>query len=490
MPDHEGTGELSLTDEQIEVVRSDAARLRVYAFAGAGKTTTLEAYARARPDRSFLYVAFNRSVREEAQNRFPDNVEARTAHSIAYRKHGRNYRDQLSGGLRLRTVRDAIADSVDYHWAGVVRQGLRNFLASGDQDVRTDHIPPSDEVETQPAIEHVENLFERMLDPGDRDVPMIHDGYLKRFQLDGPDLTDRWDVILYDEAQDLNPVTHAIFLEQDMPIVMVGDPHQQIYRFRGSVNAMQKFEAEQTLYLSKSFRFGDGIADLCTGLLKKFKELPRAIRGTGENSNIQTIDPEKPFAILHRTFAGTFETAAMETRLGNKLNWVGGIRNYELGRVKDVYHLYENRPDRIDDYRLKKSFGSYEEYRMAARESNDQELKKMCGVVEKFNDSIPRVLRRIKDHSTEDPDRADRILSTAHRAKGKEWDQVKLSDDFPRPGSERWDREMTHAERVDEVNLFYVAMTRARRNLNVPEFLLKALDDRNSPEDGSRKGDS
>jgi F-box protein, helicase, 18 len=43
---------------------------------------------------------------------------------------------------------------------------------------------------------------------------------------------------------------------QKAPKIFVGDSHQQIYRFRGAVDAMKQVEAVQTLRLSQSFRFG------------------------------------------------------------------------------------------------------------------------------------------------------------------------------------------------------------------------------------------
>ncbi|MBI9085681.1 MAG: hypothetical protein JEZ11_18940 [Desulfobacterales bacterium] len=45
--------------------------LKVLAFAGTGKTTTLMAVAETRPNRRFLYIAFNKSVQIEAARKFP-----------------------------------------------------------------------------------------------------------------------------------------------------------------------------------------------------------------------------------------------------------------------------------------------------------------------------------------------------------------------------------------------------------------------------------
>ncbi|MCT6953414.1 UvrD-helicase domain-containing protein, partial [Salmonella enterica] len=68
--------------------------------------------------------------------------------------------------------------------------------------------------------------------------PVTHDTYLKIYQLSKPDLSARCTTVLFDEAQDANPVTSAIILEQPCRVVLVGDTHQQIYRFRGADNAL------------------------------------------------------------------------------------------------------------------------------------------------------------------------------------------------------------------------------------------------------------
>lgn len=63
------------------------------------------------------------------------------------------------------------------------------------------------------ALRAVRTLWQAMSDP-DGTFPVTHDTYLKLFQLSGPDLSRRWDTILFDEAQDANPVTSALVLGQ------------------------------------------------------------------------------------------------------------------------------------------------------------------------------------------------------------------------------------------------------------------------------------
>lgn len=44
-----------------------------------------------------------------------------------------------------------------------------------------------------------------------------------------------------------------IFQQQTQARIMVGDPHQQIYAFRGAINAMEIVQATQTFYLTQVF---------------------------------------------------------------------------------------------------------------------------------------------------------------------------------------------------------------------------------------------
>ena len=99
------------TFEQKKIIDTDLAPgqvLKVLAFAGTGKTTTLVAYARKRPGRRFLYLAFNKSVQLEAAKKFPANVMARTAHSLAFQAKGFQYKDRLVKGFRANQIMTAL----------------------------------------------------------------------------------------------------------------------------------------------------------------------------------------------------------------------------------------------------------------------------------------------------------------------------------------------------------------------------------------------
>ena len=58
----------------------------------------------------------------------------------------------------------------------------------------------------------------------------------------------------------------GILLKQkNAQVIYVGDAHQQIYAWRGAVNAMQQLPMPESR-LTTSFRFGEEIADVANNL--------------------------------------------------------------------------------------------------------------------------------------------------------------------------------------------------------------------------------
>lgn len=75
---------MKYTEEQMACIQSDAPSLSINAFAGTGKTSTLVGRAEARKKEKILYIAFNRSMAEDASKRFPENVVCKSSHSLAF----------------------------------------------------------------------------------------------------------------------------------------------------------------------------------------------------------------------------------------------------------------------------------------------------------------------------------------------------------------------------------------------------------------------
>ena len=79
---------MELTQEQKRIIASEE-DLVINAVAGSGKTTTILEYARRRTNKRILYLVFNKSAKQKAQQLFMVNhlthVSVETAHSLAYR---------------------------------------------------------------------------------------------------------------------------------------------------------------------------------------------------------------------------------------------------------------------------------------------------------------------------------------------------------------------------------------------------------------------
>ena len=74
-----------------------------------------------------------------------------------------------------------------------------------------------------------------------------------------------------------------ILLSQPQGKILVGDPHQQIYSFRGAVNAMENVQADTIFYLTQSFRFGPEISHIAASCLEVLKsEKKKTLVGSGK----------------------------------------------------------------------------------------------------------------------------------------------------------------------------------------------------------------
>ncbi len=477
---------IQMTREQKQIIDQEllpGETLKIMAFAGTGKTTTLVEYTRKRPGTRFLYIAFNKRVQMEAAQKFPANVTARTTHALAFRTKGFQHKDRLVGGFRANQVMAAMGLE-KYEDARFAMDTLTTYLVSADPKVSAHHIPAmargfyqKNNAPLPDLVAHANTLGRLMCDGSDHTIGMLHDGYLKLFQLSRPHLD--YDCILLDEAQDINPVTAAIVFAQTRPLgdqkpaslILVGDGHQQIYSFRGAKDTLKKVSAAQTLYLTQSFRFDTHIARAANMVLKTFKNESQQIVGTRAGQK-PPWDPGR-HTIIARTNATLFDKAVHLYRK-HKIGFVGGVGSYRLNRLKDVYALYQEEPFQIKDPYIR-SFSTFQNLKSYARAVEDFDLSNMCKVVEKYRAGIPVHVDRILDQAV-DEDKAGILLTTAHKAKGLEWANVILQEDF---------HPLVKGNKIidpagvdpDEFNLVYVAMTRARINLrfdrasDIPEFI-------------------
>lgn len=453
--------------------------LKIAAFAGAGKTSTLRLMGEIRVGRG-LYIAFNRGIADEAKSAFPRHIDCRTTHSLALGYVRGQHRlqnaklfssinaRQLAQTLELRERNIDRGLRLEPHQQGFLLQAtVRSFCQGADAVIGPEHLPivgrlagikKEDRLEVDRwVIANARTLWERMKDPSDP-IPLGHDGYLKLWGLARPSLP--FDFILLDEAQDTNPVVLDVLQGQSAQMVYVGDRHQQIYEWRGAVNAMEKIHTDAETALTQSFRFGPQIAEAASSILSRLGER-RALRGNPAVSSRIDLN-DRPDAVLARTNATVIAETLHAISMGRKPFIVGGTDEYER-LVGDVFNLMDGKPGSSPEFF---GFSNWSEVLRHAGSEEGEDIRPFVTLVEQEG---PKKLWAALKGSEKDPDRADVAISTAHKAKGGEWRSVKVANDFE--GSSNDENAISQAE----ARLFYVTITRAKEGLSIEPQLLRAF---------------
>jgi len=455
--------------------------IKIVAFAGTGKTTTLVKLATANPNLKFLLVVYNKSVRILAETMFPkSNVVCKTVHQMAMSKCGFIFSKKLTSNLKAKDILDSglLADNENsdsglYRRAGQVLATLSSFMNSPDLRVEMEHVPSVwnigstvsslSSAERILVLQDAEVIWNAMCDKEDFRIRMPHDGYLKLWQVRSPNLqkVSLHDVLLLDEGQDMNPAMLNIFMNQKVSRIIVGDPHQQIYTFRGAINALDIVKPTHTYFLTQSFRFGPEIAFVANKCLVglKGRDEMTLVGGKKTDTYLATkIEWKKQIALIGRTNLGIFETMnSLIFKSGSKkIGLVGGTESYNFEDYLDLYHLMMGEHHKMKKF---KGWKSYAQFKTFASNVNDVELLGKIKILEKFGDRLPIIIDRIKSFACKDIRMADIVLSTVHKAKGLEFETVVLLDDFP-DFTDEYGRMGQIGE--DEMNLVYVAITRAK----------------------------
>jgi hypothetical protein len=469
--------------------------LRIDAYAGTGKTTTLQFLSASTPERA-LYLAFNRSIALEAQNRFPARVTCATSHSIAFRsvKKAFGYPEwKLTGSLSPNLVADAfrMPEVISFSnglilprlsYAAVLLGGLKRFLQSNEDAPRKEQIPSQGALVglsdvlfgqfTEQAIPHVAAIWEAMKQKTGG-LPLGHDGYLKLWALSRP--RARTDYVMVDEAQDLNPVLLDVLARLDCPIVYVGDPYQQIYEWRGAVNAMEAVTTRHHVLLSRSFRFGPEIAAASTIVLRKLGARSPLRGSPSLTSHLGRVRPD---AILARSNAGVVANVLRCLQQNVRCAVLGGTR--ELKRLlTDVQRIKQGAAASVPELL---GFHTWREVMTFSVQPEGESLRSLVNLVQEHGEA--RMLSAL-DRCEEREEAAQVVCSTAHRAKGREWDYVRLDPDFEsgfvraaRTQAMSGDRSQSSFEA--ETRLLYVAMTRSRLAVHLPRDIQKRFGLRNT----------
>lgn len=483
--------------------------LVICAGAGTGKTFTLRQLEEALQGIG-QYTAFNSSLVADSKPKFR-RASCNTTHSLAHRAEGRRFAHRL-GGARVRSwevagrlgISDLHLEVGDPYpegspeWreaaeargyteddpppsgfapratrrlkadflAGQVIVAVRRFCQSADRQIEGKHFKWVDGVDRPGERANNERVRQYLLpralaawadlsDP-QGDLPYSHDYYVKTWQLgegaNRPVIAA--DYILLDEYQDTAAVMIDVLRQQKHALlVLVGDDNQRIYEWRGAENAAEHFRGAERRLLSRSFRFGQAVADVANSVLAGLEEPTDLVLLGSPGIPSRVCEVVQPRCWLYRTNAGAVGQLMAERATGRRCHLVFGSDNAKRELVALFRAVLDLQAGRGTGHGDLGCFSTWDEVVEYSKTDEGGDLRLTVKLIEAFGAAA--ILQAFEDMPKESE--ADSVVCTTHRSKGREWPTVKLGGDF------RTANKLDDAER----RLTYVATTRAQEELDL-----------------------
>ncbi len=261
----------------IDAARNDSRSIMVTAYAGCAKTSTLEMLAAALPQgKPTLALAFNVKNKKDLEERFPPHFEVKTMNGLGHAAWARAINKRLNldaqklAGLITSTLKELKLETDQETWGN-----LKSIVTLAMQLGLVPKPYPH-----QGLIEDTKDSWQKIADDAGVDVSEtlldVAKVILKKsiaLSFEGTISFDdqiymsaiyggifpRFPVVIVDEAQDLSPLNHIMLKRSAADrLIVVGDPKQAIYSFRGADSAsMSKIKnlREQWIELPLSVTF-------------------------------------------------------------------------------------------------------------------------------------------------------------------------------------------------------------------------------------------
>lgn len=453
------------------------------AVAGSGKSTTIiEAMKKVRG--STIFLAFNKSIADELKAK---GVNARTFHSLVFSPV---MRFKGASGPTMDKLRRLCRENMSSNemklygafaqkLVGLARQQGVGFLTPDTIDTyraiaqHHDIEPESNDADPLRALEFAQELLSwsnnsDMVDFDD----MLYWAVRDRINL------PKFDFVFVDEAQDTNMIQREILrmiMGPNSRMVAVGDPAQAIYGFRGAdAKSLQSIATEfqaVTLPLSISYRCPTSVVKYAQQWVSHIQAAPNAPEGVVEHhEQAWEVDMFRPNdLVICRKSASLLQLAFRCIRNNIPVQVLGREIGDGLKSLIDKMNArtLEQLTDKLQNYMMR-------EVEKARKEDDDQKVEMVTdkvGCILFLIDGLKEDRRDIKslkdgiDYLFKDKSVCVK-LCTIHKSKGLEAERVFWLNRNECPA--QWARRPW--QQVEEVNLCYVAATRAKRELHCIEI--------------------
>lgn len=483
--------EKNWSPQQIEIFKNFAegtGHTILDARAGCGKTTTVLEGLNYVPTsvRSILCVAFNKVIAEELKTRIKNpRAEAKTLHSLGngfvFKRWGKVQIDERrshklalqASGLRNppNGLIPAIAKLTSLGKNLAPFATVSDLIQIGaDFDIGADLAAISwGQTEDPWELEDAATCAHRVMELSTQKTGSIDYDDMVFLPVRCKWIFPKYDMVVVDECQDMNAA--QIILARGVchrggRIVVVGDPHQAIYGFRGAdSHSMERLESElsaKRLGLTTTYRCPKAVVAIAQTIVPDFKAAPSAPEGIVRSLDSQELaNAAQPGDfILSRKNAPLASTCLSLLRQGKRAVIRG--RDFGATLVKIV-----EKQEAKDLFDLQEKINTWQQntvevlLRQDAPEAKIDLVSDQAETIKNLSEglaTIPELLSRMDALFSNNNIGSAIICSSVHKAKGLEADRVFLLVDTLYPGKNGRDSE-------EERNIHYVAVTRAKKEL-------------------------
>ena len=445
--------------------------LIVNAGAGTGKTTTIVEAANMIGNKKAAFLAFNKSIAAELAERLPTGVEAKTFHAFGFAAiRAAGIKTKVNNYKLNNIIKDLLG--ADFYsvplkkLVSLVKGSLikGNDIKAINRLIDEYNINFNSEREEQIAIESIPSILTmcktqtHIIDFDDMIWMPLVNGYP----------FPNYEVLFVDEAQDFNESQREMISNcvNGGRCIIVGDRNQAIYGFRGAdSNSISLFHQRllkgkreiSEFTLSISWRCPKSVVKEANRYVKDFSAPDFAKEGSVvENAPFLPEQNDMVLCRYNAPLVGAFYDLISQ----GKSTYILG-RDMTKGLITAVQKISKNNNMGTEEFwTLFMQDYSYNYQRLLDDNKENQAMaledKRDCiNIFVKKATTVGGIIEEIK-RVFDNNDEGEIMLSTVHKAKGLEADNVYIlaTERMPHPLGGK-----------EENNIAYVAITRAKNNL-------------------------
>ena len=479
-----------LTNEQITILNAvkesaDKHITLIDAKAGTGKTYLSYKIVEMLKPQKALYTAFNKAIVEEGKQVFANyNVECRTLHSLAYAYV--KPKKQIEAFTYT-----CITENIPYTHKRIIINALDEFFRSDSLDSSefiNNYIHAAIEKEQYngfiEASANVHKIAFKLIALANKylnlmmeeKIPPTFNYLLKWFHylLAESELDINYDLVLIDEIQDTSGVMLEIFkLLPAKYKVGAGDVDQRLYHFMNLVNGFELLTNAKVYPLTQTFRCSTEIAEQIEQFGKRYLHNSFHFIGidhpiadgktayiTSTNAGIVAVINQ-----LHREGKGYVLTRPIKDIFAAPLAVVTASKG------KAVYHKqYKFIEDEYKVWREQRIHRTFLVHLLC--EVDDEEIHNTVELLQSFNAmrinifDVLNEAKKVKKNPLI-------TVGTAFSLKGLAFETVHIHSDLNKAVEQIIKKGVHVEEDMVTLRLYYVAASRARRNLHNARWLKK-----------------